>query len=63
MLSGSSLDTWSITRNPLKFAKTVASCLKINTWNTKRMVEELKKRPAEEIQKVTASKFKLVSFF
>lgn len=62
MLSGSSLDSWALTRNPLKFAKNVASSLKINTWNIKDMVKELKKRTAEEIQKATASKFKLVRF-
>lgn len=61
MLSGSSLDSWALTRNPLNFAKSVASSLNIKTNNVKEMVNELKKRSAEEIQKTASSKFVRVS--
>lgn len=60
MLSGSSLDSFSLTRSPLSFAKKVASSLKIKTRKVEEMVEELKKCPAEDIQKIASSKFKSV---
>lgn len=61
MLSGSTLDSWALTRNPLKFAKSVASSLKLNTKNYAKMVEDLQKISPEKIQKATSSVYKKVS--
>lgn len=61
MLSGSSLNSWALTRSPLNFAKSVATSLKVNTKNITNMIEGLRRLPAEEIQKTTYSKFILVN--
>lgn len=61
MLSGSSLNSWALTRRPLKFARSVASSLGIRTENITNMVEGLKKLSAKIIQEVTVSKFNRVS--
>lgn len=61
MLSGSSLDSWSLTRNPLDFTKKISSYLKLKTKNNKDMIESLKKVSVEQIQKATVATFKSVS--
>lgn len=57
MLSGSSLDSWALTRNPLDFAKSVASNVKVSTKNNKEMVEGLKQLSASELQAAAAARF------
>lgn len=61
MLSGSSLDTWTLTRNPLSFAQSVTKNLNIPVTNTLEMILYLKRIPAELIQNATASQFYSVS--
>lgn len=60
MLSGSSLNSWSFTRNPLSFTKALASSLNVQTSNINEMVEKLKLIDAEEIQTKTDSLYKSV---
>lgn len=60
MLSGSSLDSWALTRNPLDFAKSVASSLKISTRKIQTMVDELRNRTAADVQSATSSAFNKV---
>lgn len=57
MLSGSTLDSWSLTRNPLGFTQKIAKNLKINSKTNKDLIERLKKVSVEQIQKATVSAF------
>lgn len=63
MLSGSTLDSWTLTRKPLNFAKSVASSLKISSKNIAQMVSELKNLSPEKIQEATSSAYTKVSHF
>lgn len=63
MLSGHSLNSWALTRNPLNFAKSVALALGVSTINIKDMVEGLRKKSAEELQKAVNSRYIMVSNF
>lgn len=60
MLSGSSLDSWALTRNPLEFAKSVASSVNVGTRNVRDMVAGLKALSAAALQDATATQFNLV---
>lgn len=60
MLSGSSLNSWSFTRNPLSFAKSLATSLNMQTSNIRAMVDNLKRIDAEELQTKTDSLYKPV---
>lgn len=63
MLSGGSLNSWALTRNPLDFAKTVASSLKVSTTSAREMVQGLKQLSAEEIQIATAASYSRVGIY
>lgn len=63
MLSGHWLNSWALTRQPLKFVGNVAELLLIPTENKRIMLEKLKHVPAKQIQTATVTAFKTVSVF
>lgn len=63
MLSGSSLNSWGLSRAPLDFAKTIASGLGITTSNVRQMVEGLKQVSATRLQTEVSSKYNSVRIY
>lgn len=61
MLSGSSLNPWSLSSDPLTFTKSVASSLNIATTNIRQMIEKLKLVDPEELLKQTDPLYNSVS--
>lgn len=53
MLSGSSLNTWALTRSPLSFVMAVGESMKLPVIILREMIERLKYLPVEQIQNHT----------
>lgn len=53
-LSGTSMNCWSVVKNPLEKAKRLAAAIGCSTDDIERMVACLRSRPAEQVVQATS---------